>query len=131
MRIDMPLVDTPVHCGSAFRVSVFGFQISVSVATLEKLLNCLLVSYSSRARRASRRGSSSHQSTDCIGEDKRWNPRIAGKTEAEYERIVASLDLPYPKMMDVAVPSNLMCGQAHAGVIVVVAAYMLMHASRT
>jgi glyoxylase-like metal-dependent hydrolase (beta-lactamase superfamily II) len=46
-----------------------------------------------------------------IGEEKRWNPRIAGRTEEEYAQIMASLDLPYPKMMDVAVPANLSCGQ--------------------
>jgi sulfur dioxygenase len=49
-----------------------------------------------------------------IGEEKRWNPRIAGKTEDEYASIMASLDLPYPKMMDVAVPANLTCGQPAA-----------------
>ncbi|MDR5815426.1 MULTISPECIES: MBL fold metallo-hydrolase [unclassified Caballeronia] len=50
-------------------------------------------------------------SASSIGEEQRWNPRIAGKTEDEYARIMASLDLPYPKMMDVAVPANLTCGQ--------------------
>jgi len=46
-----------------------------------------------------------------IGEEKRFNPRIAGKTEAEYVQIMASLNLPHPKMMDVAIPANLACGQ--------------------
>lgn len=46
-----------------------------------------------------------------IGEERRWNPRIAGRTEEEYVKIMTSLALPYPKMMDVAVPSNLTCGQ--------------------
>lgn len=46
-----------------------------------------------------------------IGEEKRFNPRIAGKTEAEYVQIMQSLNLPHPRMMDVAIPANLACGQ--------------------
>jgi len=46
-----------------------------------------------------------------IGEEKRFNPRLAGKTEAEYVEIMNGLNLPNPKMMDVAVPANLACGQ--------------------
>lgn len=45
-----------------------------------------------------------------IGEEKRANPRLAGKNEAEYVEIMRSLNLPNPKMMDVAVPANLACG---------------------
>lgn len=46
-----------------------------------------------------------------IGEEKRHNPRIAGKTEAEYVDIMNSLNLPDPKLMDIAVPANLVCGK--------------------
>lgn len=46
-----------------------------------------------------------------IGEEKRANPRLAGKTEAEYVEIMNKLNLPNPRMMDVAVPANLACGQ--------------------
>lgn len=46
-----------------------------------------------------------------IGEEKRHNPRLAGKTEAEYVSIMQNLRLPNPRMMDVAVPANLACGQ--------------------
>jgi sulfur dioxygenase len=46
-----------------------------------------------------------------IGEEKRFNPRLAGKTENEYVEIMNGLDLPNPKMMDVAIPANLACGQ--------------------
>lgn len=46
-----------------------------------------------------------------IGEEKRFNPRLAGKTEDEYVQIMNSLHLPKPKMMDVAVPANLACGR--------------------
>ncbi|MCL4800898.1 MAG: MBL fold metallo-hydrolase [Burkholderiales bacterium] len=46
-----------------------------------------------------------------IGEEKRFNPRIAGKTQAEYVQIMNALDLPDPKLMDIAVPANLACGE--------------------
>lgn len=46
-----------------------------------------------------------------IGEEKRSNPRLAGKSEAEYVAIMNGLNLPNPKLMDIAVPANLACGQ--------------------
>ena len=46
-----------------------------------------------------------------IGEEKHFNPRLAGKTESEYVEIMKGLNLPNPKMMDVAIPANLACGQ--------------------
>jgi sulfur dioxygenase len=46
-----------------------------------------------------------------IGEEKRHNPRLAGKTEAEYVAIMQNLKLPNPQMMDIAVPANLACGR--------------------
>lgn len=46
-----------------------------------------------------------------ILEEKRHNPRIAGKTEQEYVRIMESLNLPAPEMMDVAIPANIACGR--------------------
>jgi glyoxylase-like metal-dependent hydrolase (beta-lactamase superfamily II) len=46
-----------------------------------------------------------------IGEEKRFNPRIAGRTEEEYAALMNNLQLPRPKMMDVAVPANLACGR--------------------
>lgn len=45
-----------------------------------------------------------------IGEEKRWNPRLQVKNAAEYAAIMNNLNLPNPKMMDVAVPANLHCG---------------------
>lgn len=45
-----------------------------------------------------------------IGEEKRFNPRLAGKTEDDYVAIMAGLNLPRPTQMDVAVPANLVCG---------------------
>lgn len=47
-----------------------------------------------------------------IGEERRSNPRIAGKTEADYVAIMNGLNLPNPKLMDIAVPANLACGKA-------------------
>ncbi len=49
-----------------------------------------------------------------VGEEKRFNPRLAGRSREEYVRIMNALDLPDPKLMDVAVPANLACGQAMA-----------------
>lgn len=50
-------------------------------------------------------------SASSIGEEKRHNPRLAGKSEAEYVAIMRSLNLPSPELMDIAVPANLACGQ--------------------
>ncbi|MEW6676384.1 MAG: MBL fold metallo-hydrolase [Pseudomonadota bacterium] len=50
-----------------------------------------------------------------IGEEKRYNPRLAGKSLEEYTAIMRGLDLPNPKLMDVAVPANLACGRAGQG----------------
>lgn len=49
-----------------------------------------------------------------IGEEKRFNPRLAGKTQGEYIALMNNLNLPAPKMMDIAVPANLACGQPAA-----------------
>lgn len=45
-----------------------------------------------------------------IGEEKCFNPRLQVKRKAEYIEIMNNLNLPNPKMMDVAVPANLSCG---------------------
>lgn len=47
-----------------------------------------------------------------IDEEKRCNPRLAGKSREDYIAIMEGLDLPDPRMMDVAVPANLACGKA-------------------
>jgi glyoxylase-like metal-dependent hydrolase (beta-lactamase superfamily II) len=41
-----------------------------------------------------------------IGAEKRFNPRLAGKTREEFIALMAALDLPKPKLLDVAVPAN-------------------------
>ena len=46
-----------------------------------------------------------------IQEEKTLNPRLAGKTEAEFAEIMHNLNLPKPKRIDEAVPANMKCGQ--------------------
>jgi sulfur dioxygenase len=47
-----------------------------------------------------------------IGEEKRYNPRLQVKSVDEYVDLMGKLNLPNPKMMDVAVPANLRQGLA-------------------
>ena len=48
--------------------------------------------------------------TSTIYEEKRFNPRLQVKNVAEYESMMNNLNLPSPKLMDIAVPANLKCG---------------------
>jgi sulfur dioxygenase len=45
-----------------------------------------------------------------ISEEKKHNPRLQVKGLDEYVELMNSLDLPNPKMMDIAVPANQSCG---------------------
>lgn len=46
-----------------------------------------------------------------VGQEKARNPRLgAGKSQPDFERIMAELKLPYPKFIDHAVPGNRQCG---------------------
>lgn len=47
-----------------------------------------------------------------IAEERAFNPRLQVKSRAEYVAIMNGLNLPNPKMMDVAVPANLKVGLA-------------------
>jgi len=47
-----------------------------------------------------------------IGEEKRFNPRLQVTSVDQYVDLMNSLNLPNPKMMDVAVPSNMRQGLA-------------------
>src|SRR5712671_1252785 len=47
-----------------------------------------------------------------IGEEKRHNPRLRVTSVEDYVALMNSLDLPNPKMMDVAVPANMKVGLA-------------------
>lgn len=49
-------------------------------------------------------------SVSSIGEEKRQNPRLAGKSEEEFRAIMDNLNLPRPKYLDRAVPANRECG---------------------
>ena len=45
-----------------------------------------------------------------IGEEKSLNPRLAGKNKDEFVAIMNGLDLPKPRLIDIAVPANLVGG---------------------
>lgn len=51
-----------------------------------------------------------------IGEEKRYNPRLQVKSVDEYVALMNNLNLPNPKMMDVAVPANMRIGLAQDAV---------------
>ncbi|KAK0599843.1 hypothetical protein LWI29_009148 [Acer saccharum] len=44
-----------------------------------------------------------------VGEEMQYNPRLT-KDEEAFKNIMENLNLSYPKMMDIAVPANLVCG---------------------
>jgi glyoxylase-like metal-dependent hydrolase (beta-lactamase superfamily II) len=50
-----------------------------------------------------------------IGDEKRGNPRLANRSRAEFIALMAALDLPRPKMIDVAVPANRQLGRLPHG----------------
>jgi len=51
-----------------------------------------------------------------IGEEKAFNPRLRVKSADEYADLMSKLNLPNPKMMDVAIPANMKVGLAQADV---------------
>jgi glyoxylase-like metal-dependent hydrolase (beta-lactamase superfamily II) len=47
-----------------------------------------------------------------VAEERRFNPRLGGViTEADFAGYMANLGLPHPRLIDVAVPANLRCGE--------------------
>ena len=50
------------------------------------------------------------ETVSTIGEEKRFNPRLRVKSVDEYVDLMNHLNLPNPKMMDVAVPANMHVG---------------------
>jgi sulfur dioxygenase len=46
----------------------------------------------------------------CIIQERLTNPRLAGKTRDEFIGIMENLNLPKPKLIDIAVPANRYCG---------------------
>src|SRR5438874_13265828 len=51
-----------------------------------------------------------------IGEEKAFNPRLQVKSVDDYVALMRSLNLPNPKMMDVAVPANIRVGLAQEAI---------------
>jgi len=50
-----------------------------------------------------------------VGEERRFNPRLGGdSSEGDFAGSMRHLGLPHPKLIDVAVPANLRCGQPAA-----------------
>ena len=54
------------------------------------------------------------RASSTIGNERRHNPRIAGRSREEFIALMASLQLPPPRMIDVAVPANRNLGLPHA-----------------
>jgi len=50
-----------------------------------------------------------------IGDEKLNNPRLAGRSEAEFVQIMDNLNLPQPRLIDIAVPANRRLGMQAAG----------------
>jgi sulfur dioxygenase len=50
------------------------------------------------------------ETVSTIGEEKKFNPRLQVKSVDEYVALMSNLNLPNPKMMDVAVPANMRVG---------------------
>ncbi|OON62907.1 Zn-dependent hydrolase [Massilia sp. KIM] len=54
------------------------------------------------------------QSVSTIGWEKRHNARLAQRSREEFVALMAALNLPRPKLIDVAVPANRNLGLAHS-----------------
>jgi len=54
------------------------------------------------------------QSVSTIGWEKRHNARLAGRGRADFVALMGKLDLPRPKLIDIAVPANRRLGLVHA-----------------
>jgi sulfur dioxygenase len=52
------------------------------------------------------------ETVSTIAEEKAFNPRLQVKSVDEYAALMGKLDLPNPKLMDVAVPANMRVGYA-------------------
>jgi len=56
------------------------------------------------------------ETVSTIGEEKAFNPRLQVKSIDEYVALMSNLNLPNPKMMDVAVPANMKVGFAQEAI---------------
>jgi sulfur dioxygenase len=52
-----------------------------------------------------------------IAQEKISNQRLSGKTRQEFITLMQNLNLPKPKMIDIAVPANRKCGVYEEGVL--------------
>ena len=53
-----------------------------------------------------------------VAEETRFNPRLGGDVnEGDFTGYMNNLGLPHPKLMDIAVPANLRCGQPDSGTV--------------
>jgi sulfur dioxygenase len=51
-----------------------------------------------------------------VAEERAFNPRLGGQVgEADFVGYMQNLGLPHPKLMDIAVPANLRCGEPQEG----------------
>jgi len=55
------------------------------------------------------------QAVSTIGWEKRHNARLANRSRADFVRLMGELNLPRPKLIDVAVPANQNLGLPHGG----------------
>ena len=53
----------------------------------------------------------------CVGQEKSINARLANQTRAQFIAMMNALDLPKPKMIDIAVPLNRKCGVTEETII--------------
>jgi sulfur dioxygenase len=53
------------------------------------------------------------QSVSTIGWERRYNARLANRSQADFVTLMAQLDLPKPKLLDIAVPANRNLGLPH------------------
>lgn len=54
-----------------------------------------------------------HRHVSTVAQERERNPRMGeGRSLEEFVQIMANLDLPYPKKIDLAVPANLHCGES-------------------
>jgi sulfur dioxygenase len=51
------------------------------------------------------------QTVSTVGEEKRWNPRFAGRNREEFQQFMSTLNLPSPQRMAAAIPANEHCGK--------------------
>jgi glyoxylase-like metal-dependent hydrolase (beta-lactamase superfamily II) len=56
------------------------------------------------------------ETSSTIGEEKAFNPRLQVKSQDAYVELMNKLNLPNPKMMDVAVPANMRVGFAQEAI---------------